>query len=209
MQRRGLVVLMTVLATAFVATPASADGNVNFLIGERRFENDFWEDADLDRQGLFGANIDYGDPAWPVRVMFGVHSSGAFDWESGDDAFDFDQDPEAVVIELSAGAAWMPLEGRTRPYIGLGVSRVGAWIDLVDEDYDSTFAFYANGGIFWRLGSSFNFGFDVRTLQGADLRFDAIDLGFAPGTYPNDRLEIDADHLQFSFAIGFGWPEVK
>ncbi len=208
MRTWGRIVLLTSLAAIVSSPPASADGNVNFLIGERQFESDFWERADLDDQGLFGVNIDYGDPAWPVRAMFGVHSSGVFDWESGDDPFDFEEDPEAMVVELSAGAAWMPLQGRTRPYIGAGVSRVGAWGDVAGDDSDSSFGFYAHGGIFWRLGSNFNFGFDVRALEGTDLTFDASDLGFSPGTYPDDRIDLDADHVQFSFAIGFGWPEL-
>ncbi len=206
MRTWGRIVLLTSLAGVPASLPASADGNVNFLIGERRLENDFWKSTDLERQGLFGVNIDYGDPAWPVRAMFGAHSSGVFDWESDNDFFDLDADPEAMVVELSAGAAWMPLEGRTRPYLGIGVSRVGAWVDVVGDDYDSSFGFYAHGGIFWRLGSNFNFGFDVRALEGTDLTFDANDLGYLPGTYPEDRIDLDADDVQFSFAIGFGWP---
>jgi opacity protein-like surface antigen len=193
------------LGVFFASAPALADGNVNFLIGERRLQEDFWERTDLDRQGLFGMNFDYGQPTWPIRAMFGVHTSGAFDWDSGDNVPGFG-DPEAVVVELSAGAAWMPLQGRTRPYIGAGVSRVGAWVDLFSDDYDSSFAYYVHGGVFWRLGSNFNFGFDLRTLQGSDLRFDAIKLGLPPSEYPDGRLRIDADGAQISFAIGFGWP---
>ena len=204
MRTWGSIVSLLIVAAALAAAPAFADGNVNFLIGERRLQNDFWNQTDLDRQGLFGMNFDYGESTWPVGAMFGVHTSGVFDWESHNDDFGFGSEPEAVVLELSAGAAWMPLQGRTRPYIGAGLSRVGAWVDLASDDADGTFAYYAHAGVFWRLGSNFNFGFDVRTLQGADLRFDATKLGLTG--YPNNRVEVDADGTQVAFAIGFGWP---
>ena len=123
MRTRGSIVSLLIVAAALAAAPAFADGNVNFLIGERRLQNDFWNQTDLDRQGLFGMNFDYGESTWPVRAMFGVHTSGVFDWESHNDDFGFGSEPEAVVLELSAGAAWMPLQGRTRPYIGAGLSR--------------------------------------------------------------------------------------
>ena len=208
MRTRGLLFSTIIVAAALVSAPALADGNVNFLIGERRLQNDFWDRTDLNRQGLFGMNFDYGDSTWPVRAMFGVHTSGVFDWNAGNDVPGFG-DPQAFVAELSAGAAWMPLQGRTRPYLGAGLSHVGAWVDLFSEDYDSTFAYYVHGGVFWRLGSSFNFGFDVRTLQGADLRFNAGKLGLPPSEYPNGRVDVDANGTQISFAIGFGWPGIQ
>ncbi len=197
---------LTLLLSLAAASPALAAGNANFILGERYLDDMFWESADLDRQGLFGANIDYGESGWPVRVMFGIHGSGVLDWNDSDDVFGFGDEPEAAVVELSLGAVWMPPTGRIQPYLGLGASHVYARVDLgAGSENDSLFAAYANGGVFWRIGERLNVGFDGRLLRGSDFRFNAVELGYAPGTFPRDRIEVSADDFQIGFLVGFGW----
>lgn len=187
-------------------TPARAEGNANFNIGQRYMSEDFWDDYDLGTQDSFGINVDFGEDGSPFHVAFGLNTSGVLDWES-DDSFFGDGEPETAVGELSAGFLWVPKLGkRVQPFLGAGISRVGATLDLGwDEDNDSAFGFYANGGVFWRVTRRLNMGLDVRTLRGAKLQFDATELGFPPDSYPRDRLKIDADHVQVGFLIGFNW----
>lgn len=201
----------TILGAAIVLigaslAPALAGGNVNFNIGQRYMSDGQWDDFDLDPQDTFGVNVDFGQDGAPIHAAFGLNSSGVFDWDNNDTFFN-GGDAETVVAELSAGFLWVPkIKGPIQPYLGAGISRVGATLDLgFDDDSDTAFGFYADGGVFWHVTPRFNMGFDVRTLQGAELEFDAVELGFAPGTYPRDDLEIDANHVQIGFLVGFNW----
>jgi opacity protein-like surface antigen len=185
--------------------PARAEGNLNFNIGQRYMSDSAWEDFDLDTQDSFGLNLDFGEAGAPVHVAFGLNTSGVFDWNEDDNFFN-GGDTETAAAELSAGFLWTPkLGGRTRPFLGAGISRVGVTVDLGnDSDSDTAFGFYANGGVFWHITQRLNMGFDVRTLQAAKLAFDANELGVQANA-PRGRFKLDANHVQLGFLIGFNW----
>lgn len=195
MKRAILGAAMVLIGASLV--PARAEGNVNFNVGQRYMSDSLWDDFNLDTQDSFGVNVDLGEDGSSIHAAFALNTSGVFDWENDNE--------ETAIGELSAGFLWVPkIKGRLQPFLGAGVSRVGATLDINGDDSDSVFGFYANGGLFWRVTQRFNMGFDVRTLQGAKLEFDAAELG-VPANAPRDRYEIDANHVQIGFLVGFGF----
>jgi len=181
MRRTGGLVLLA-LVVLVSGSAFAADGSVNFVIGQRNLNDDFWSIDDLDTQTVFGVNADFGGDKWPVHIAVGLNLSA----KSGT-LFD------AAVADLSFGALWVPRKGKLiRPYLGIGVSSVGAAIDIVDDDdVDQSFGYYANGGVYFQLFSHFNVGLDVRLLEGTEFELFA--------------LQFDANYAQYGILLGIGW----
>lgn len=176
MNRRHLV-LAAAAALAIVLTAPSAAlaaGNVNFVVGPRSMQDDSW--GELDTQGAVGIAVDFSPEDWPIHFVFGAQVSAQED--NDDDDFFFEDDLTGVVGELSFGAVWLPsTRSTTRPYVGVGIARTAAAIDLDgefgpdeddDRDSDNSWGYYVNAGVYWRLGARFNIGIDGRILRGTD-----------------------------------------
>lgn len=75
--RNRLVFLTIALAATMALAPAvtRADGNVNFTLGGRAFDEDYWEPNE--GMGLLGVNVDFGPDKWPIRVALGLSGSSA------------------------------------------------------------------------------------------------------------------------------------
>ena len=189
--RKSLLGLMLILAMAAAATPALAEGNANFVLGLRWLDEDDWEP--VEEQGVFGVTVDFGKNDWPVNLAAGLMISGK---EEDVGALDL----TGTISELSFGVlkTWEKgSDGKTRPFFGGGLSFLSAEIEIdgpggsVSED-DNSGAIYAQGGVYWRIGSRFNIGGDVRVLFGSDLEALGI--------------EGDADYFQLGLLLGWGWP---
>lgn len=180
-----------------VVTPALAGGNANFVLGSRKLDKDFWEPTE--DQGVFQATIDFGKQGWPVNIAVGVGAS-ASEKKTAFDPFTSSFDKlTGSVSELSVGVmkVW-ETKGNTRPFLGGGVSDVMAKFEFdepgpgkISED-DTSVGYYAQGGVFWRIGRRFNIGLEARVLTGTHIR-----IGAAGG---------DADYGQFGLLLGWGWP---
>lgn len=181
MRRTGGLVLLALLV-AVGGSAFAADGSVNFILGQRNLSDDFWSIGDLDTQTAFGVNADFGGDKWPVHIAVGLNLSA----KSGT-LFD------AAIADLSLGAVWVPRKGKLiRPYLGVGVSSVGAAIDIVDDDdVDQSFGYYINGGVYFQLFNHFNVGIDVRLLEGTE--FELF------------RSTFDANYAQAGIILGVGW----
>lgn len=193
---RWLAGLALVLAAAGKPASAAPGGNVQFLLGERALASDLW--GDTDRQDLFGVQADYAGQGWPVRLEAGIFVSSA--------TADFVEplllgraETENRISELSFGLnhTW-DRRGRTRPFLGGGLAWVVAGSDVRSEflpdahDDAQALGVYAHGGMFWRVGATFNLGFDVRVMGTTN-----IDLFDASG---------DAGYAQVGLIFGWGWP---
>jgi hypothetical protein len=181
-------------------TPAAApaqeqdmDGNVQFLIGQR-YLGDIWEP--IDEPMMFGMNIDFAPASSPVHVALGFSIA----WDQQDVAtpvFGETGDVQSGFFEFSAGFVWLPVKKAfVRPYLGAGVVILGAGVgsnfDFWDAgDGDHSFGFYANGGLFFKVGESFNIGFDGRIVRGTEVTLSGQ--------------EGDADYEQVSMLIGFSF----
>jgi len=192
---RWLVCLALFLAAGGTSF-AAASGDVNFLFGERALGSDLWGDSD--RQHVFGLQADYAGQTWPVRLEGGIFvSSGTSTFT--EPLLQTRAEVESRISELAFGLnqTW-GLRGRTRTDLGGGLAWVVAGSDIRSEflsdahDDAQALGVYAHGGIFWRVGATFNLGFDVR-LMGTS----SFDLFGESG---------DARYAQAGLVFGFGWP---
>jgi hypothetical protein len=113
-----------------------------------------------------------------------------------------------TTIELSFGLqkTWEDYFIHARPYVGGGVSVIRTEVDVdlfgtTVSDDDTSVGLFLSGGYLWRIGESFNLGFEARLLLGTD-----IDIG------ENDKLisgagitANDVDYAQLGVNVGWGW----
>jgi len=179
-----------VLAMAAAATPALAEGNANFVLGGRALGENDW--SPVEEQGVVGVTVDFGKESWPVHLVAGLMAS-----RGEDESMTLDFDGKVSEISFGVLKIWEIAGGKMRPFIGGGLAAVSAEVEV--ESFgtslsvdDKSGAFYAQGGIFWRIGSRFNLGVDARVLRGSDFQ-----IGDDEGS---------ADYEQLGLLLGWGWP---
>lgn len=194
MKRLAAVFACAVVLLAFGSGRAEdMAGNVQFLVGQR-YLGDFWKP--LDTPPMFGVVVDFAPESSPVHVALGVSMAG----EKQNIVGTFFGDTGSVqdaFFEFSAGFVWLPVKKAVaRPYLGAGVLMIGAgvgsnwnWFD--SGDTDSSFGFYGNAGIFFKVGDRFNIGIDGRIVRGTSITL----LGQTG----------DADYEQASLLMGFSF----
>ena len=168
-------------------------GNTHFFIGQV-FLQDQWRP--IDEPASFGFEADFGPKKSWVHVALGFniagdsqHVSGTLFGETGDVGVGF--------MEFSAGFLIHPVrKAPVRPYIGGGIVRTFAgvgsdWGFGSGGDTDTTFGFYGNAGIFFKVGDTFNIGLDGRIVRGTDVTFAGV--------------PTDVDYEQASLLLGFSW----
>lgn len=193
---RRFLAVFVFAAGVLVASGASAEdmsGNVQFLVGQR-YMSDYWKP--LDRPTMFGVIVDFAPESSPVRVALG----GQFALASKsvtDPVFGKTGDVNAGMFEFSAGFLWLPVrKGVVRPYLGAGAVLITAgigndWADWGSGDTDTSFGFYGNAGLYFKVGDTFNIGLDGRIVRGT-----SIQLGPDEG---------DANYEQVSLLLGFSF----
>ncbi len=198
--RRTIALSVLLLAGAVAASaPAAASGNVQFLLGQRTY-NDDWRP--VDRQWLVGTQVDWGQDDWPIHLAWGFTISAAQEEPTAAEGYQY----TAAVGDLSFGALWLPLrEGGWRPYLGAGIEYSYAYYELdIDppsyDDTDGSLGYYFNGGLFWRLGPQFNLGLDVRIGRGASFKFEV------PVLFSLRTATLSGNYSQYALVLGYGWP---
>ena len=170
-------------------------GNVQFLVGQR-YMSDYWKE--LDRPTMFGVVVDFAPESSPVHVALG----GQFSAESKTVTTPtFGQTGNVAVgqFEFSAGFVWLPVKkAPVRPYLGAGAllltAAVGSdWSEFGTGNTDTSFGFYGNAGIYFKVGDTFNIGLDGRIVRGTSITI--------AGT------KVDADYERASLLVGFSWGE--
>jgi len=187
-----------VLAVATCPTAAAdASGHVNFFLGQKSLDSDDWDP--VDQQGEFGAVMSFGGSDWPVLIAVDVLTSG-----KEEDVFDnvFGASKlRAGTFEGAFGARKIWKVGNSRPYVGGGIALIGAAAEFdtgffeFDAD-DAAVGPWVGGGVFWRLGSHFNLGFDARWSKAE------VDLDFGANVVEKD---VEAGGFQGGLTVGFGW----
>ena len=198
--RRSIALFIVLLAVAVASSmPAAAGGDVQFLLGQRTF-NDDWRP--VDRQYLLGVQVDWGQDDWPIHLAWGFTTSAAQEEPTNAEGYEY----TTGVGSLSFGALWLPLqEGGWRPYLGAGIEYSYAYFELdIDppsiDDTDGSLGYYVNGGLYWRLGPQFNLGLDVRLGRGASFTFDV------PVLFSLDeKSTLSGNYTQYALILGYGW----
>ncbi|HJQ97389.1 MAG TPA: outer membrane beta-barrel protein [Candidatus Polarisedimenticolaceae bacterium] len=166
-------------------------GNVQFLLGQRWLGEE-WHAAS--EPSVFGVEVDFAPVKSPVHVALSMQLSGD---DSALPGFLTSGDVDVGFFEFSAGFLWLPVrKAVVRPYIGGGALTMAAatgndFLLFGADEHDQSFGFYANAGVFFKVGDHFNIGVDGRAVRETN-----FELG---------PLEIDGDYDQVSFLIGFSW----
>lgn len=187
---RSLLVACSVLAAS--AALADGDGHVDFFVGTKVLDSD-WDP--VDRQGQFGAVMSFGRDEWPVHIVADVFFSARNAHLTGP--------VEVTGGTFEAGTGVRKIWGKKgfHPYAGAGIAILGAAIELDSgldtvDDADSTIGPWIGGGAFWRLGTRFDIGLDVRWSSGK------VDLDFGGGVTAPD---LEAGGIHYGLLLGFGW----
>ena len=184
-----IFIAMAMFAFGLVVPSAYAEGNVNFFLGQKSLHEDF---GDFTDQGEFGILFDYGNQGWPVHLAVDLLVS-AKEGESGVTSF--------TTSEFDVGVR-KPFEiGNMHPFVGGGIGVMSAEIDSswLGKCEGSGGGVWADAGIFWTLGQSFNLGFDAR-YSSADVEFECSG-GYAG--WDGEEFNIGGTH--FGLLLGFHW----
>ncbi|MEE9229136.1 MAG: hypothetical protein V3U86_00360 [Acidobacteriota bacterium] len=190
-------VISALCLIAAIASQAVWAGHVNFVFGDRNLEEDF---EPIDGQDTLGVVLFLEKDRWPVALALGLYRSDS-DRESGT-AFNSLLGPGTSRVvsestELSVGVIkiWEK-SPRAYPFIGGGLTLVEmvikaetSGLDVFDDG--RAVGLYANVGAFWRLGTAFNLGVDVRLVRDTEVKLFGE--------------KFDADYIQFGWITGWGW----
>lgn len=197
-----LAAVAAFLIVGALAPAAMADGNVNFIIGQKEMDENFGQREDIEEQDMFGALIDFGVMDWPVNISFDIISSSQ---DVDDDEFDLNLEGSTLELDLGAKLYFMK-DTPFRPYVGGGLAFISAEIDEArdpdgDLDFDEahledeSLGYFVNGGLLWRIGERFNLGADVRWSK-AEIEVED-DFG--------DPRDVEAGGFSYGVFAGFGW----
>ena len=191
MNRWGCAVLLFVVSAA-----AQAGGNVVASIGLRTLSDELWKDVDLDQQPTIGVMADFQIAKLPLHAAASLQASA----NSDDDG---SSEITAAVVDFSVGLKLMPASGTFRPYVGAGLTSVGASINIEDdfagddEDTDQAYGWYAGGGALILITQHLSVGLDLRWIRTGDLEARLDDYGVI--------YESDGDSFVATALVGYGW----
>jgi opacity protein-like surface antigen len=199
MNRRALFAVLVVVIGLSAIAPAHADatGEVNFFLGQKSLSSSDWEP--IDTQGEFGAVMSFGQKEWPidiaVDVLVSAQEKDTYDSTIGSYTL------TGTTYEIDFGVRKVWGKKATRPYVAAGIGLIGAGAEIdtgfIDVDADDTaFGYWLDAGVFWRLGSHFNIGLDLRYSDAS------VDLDFGNGIVAQD---IGAGGFSYGLLLGFGW----
>ncbi|MFQ5431007.1 MAG: hypothetical protein ACE5EN_00710 [Nitrospinota bacterium] len=182
----GMLIFFTNTASV---TAQEWTGNVNFQLGARTMaDKTDWEP--LEDQTMFGINVDFGKESWIVRPVIGFSGSKKEDTILGGIAV------TGRTSEFSIGVLKDWEVGPMHPFLSAGLSSIRAEVEAASggiavSDSDNSSGLFLDAGIYWRLGKSFNLGFDLRSLGGTDVTLFGV--------------KGNADYGQFALLLGWGW----
>lgn len=207
---RQVRIMGCLLGALFVsALPAVAGGDVNFLFGQKAFDDDTLDAAHVDGGTQFGLALTL-DFDWPVDLAFDLlaFSDDATTTVFAGMPIDFATYVETLEFDVGIRKLW---GDRLQPYVGGGIAFVkldatqwtrgslgsgSSFVTLVVDDSDSALGFWANAGLLYRLTAQFNLGID--------LRYSDADVKLIPEADP-EPAELAAGGTHFGLSLGFHW----
>jgi len=200
----------TLIVLAFAAAPTIAwagPGYVNFLLGQKIFDKDHWDP--IDKQSTIGAEGVFGKATWPVSLDAYLARASKEKSKAVDDGFGgtVDVTLDATTYEFGLGLNKTWQRKKFYPYLNAGA--VLAKIDVTARqagtsvsDDDKGLGFWGGGGMFYRVGTTFNLGGAVR-YSSANVEFNAFDTG----NVSFEGADVPAGGLTFGVLLGWGWPK--
>ncbi|MBA1145642.1 outer membrane beta-barrel protein [Ectothiorhodospiraceae bacterium WFHF3C12] len=150
--------LAAALSLPGVAQAESAfHGNVHALFGYKQLNDGDFDD--LQDQAVWGAMFDFRVGDWPVNIALDALVSASAEDEN-------DVETGVATLELSLGVRkYFDFSSvAIHPFVGGGVSRIGAGIDIEDEngpdedDSDGAFGGYLTAGAVYTIREHVNLG---------------------------------------------------
>src|SRR5262245_57462942 len=209
MRRRWLVLagaFGVILASPAVAPAAETVGSVNFSVGKTKLDQDL-EPAD-DQTG-FGVQMSFGKEGWPVLFAIDLMFSAG----DGTQSYSYyglyygKLDVDVRTNEFAVGVRKEWGKKSIHPFIGGGLQWTYTNVDAdfiafgvttapFVDDSDSSVNYWANAGLYWRLGKHFNLGVNVRYRDSeATLREEFF------GT----EADFDTSGVHYGALFGVGW----
>ena len=169
------------------ALASGSCGNLNFVFGQKRVNEQDWLSSD---PGIVGIDVMWGDDRWPVMIQAYFAGSGA----SGSNAFD--ESVNEYTNEFGIGLAKVWAVGHFHPYLSGGGATITINVDRAPVDGDvyassSGAGGWASSGGFFRLAHRINLG------------------AFARYSVANATLEGSNRSLggwQYGLILGWAWP---
>ena len=179
----GSLLLLTFLFPTDVRASAGA---VHVFIGQKFLDEDDWEP--IESQLELGIDASMGGDDWPVWINVGLFTANA------DEELSAVEEIEGTTTELSLGINKTWTRQQFRPFLAGGLAFVNSDVEFRDpddvfEEEDSGVGLYAQGGGYWRVGSSINLG--------GMLRYSVF----------SDDFEGGGVHV--GLIAGFGWPKAR
>jgi len=181
------------LFTLLAPIPPAQAGDLNLFLGVKSLNEDDW--TPLDSHTELGLQGSWGPPEWPVAIATDIY--GSFDSQ---DLLGIDISASTAEINLGVRKIWRTgSQQRVRPYIGGGIASISGTFEAESggvkvSDDGSGVGAWLGGGIFWRLGPSFNLGMDLR-LSTATINLYGVERNAGGG--------------HFGVIAGFGWPKSR
>ena len=205
--RRTIQFLAVVAALALPALASAGPGYVNFLLGQKLFDSDRWDP--IDKQSAIGVEGVFGPATWPVSLDAYLARASKEKSKAVDDGFggtvDVTLDATTYEVGLGVNKTWQ--RKKFYPYLNAGA--VMAKIDVTARqagtsvsDDDKGLGFWGGGGVFYRVGTTFNLGGAVR-YSSANVEFNAFDTG----NVSFDGADVPAGGVTFGVLLGWGWPK--
>ncbi len=203
--------LAGIMVVCFGVMSAQAAGDINLLFGTRVSSEAMLEEAAVDDLSQFGAAFswDYGGPLM-VAVDLLVASTDAS--RSVAAVYPTVYWTDIKSTELDVGVRKLFGEDRKlKPYLGGGLAWMrldvlqvlngslgegSEFTDIIMDDAENAFGFWANAGLLYTLGESFNVGLDIR-YSDAQVDVTPVDGGLG--------LEFDTGGAQYNVLVGYHW----
>jgi len=188
-------VLAAAAVTCFPARAAESDGHVDFFLGQKDLNSDYWKP--IGSQPEFGAVMSFGQDDWPVHIAVDVLLSVG--QESRYDTFLGNTNTTGWTFEVDVGVRKIWKKGKVRPYLGGGLSSIltglksnsGGYVNSDERDQGS--GVWAGTGVLFRLGQKFELGLDVRYSS------SWVEFGDVYGG------GLDGGGFQYGILLGFGF----
>jgi len=152
-------------------------GNMNFLIGERKVDDEDIESLGLDDLTTLGILIDIKEDTWPVSIAMDFYNSYESKYSTSNSFR-----TKLEVSELAFGVRKIiESTGGWRTFLGGGVSLVMTSMTIEDDlllvnykDEDTDIGYWVETGGYVSLSEKINLGFKVRYLDVDVALFDEV-----------------------------------
>lgn len=178
------IIVLSLLALLLPSPARASAGAVHLFVGQKFLDEEEWQP--IDSQFEVGIDASLGDDDWPVWINLGLFHA------SDEEELNAVEEIEGTTTEFSVGINKTWTGRQFRPFVAGGLAFVSSDFEIRDpdevfEDDDSGTGLYAQGGGYWRVGSSFNLGGMLRYSVFSD--------------------DFEAGGLHVGLIAGFGWPK--